>query len=136
MASEEQNRAKRAKERRRKRRRENSGAEQREGDGSRAERPSSGLPVCLHSRAAAASTSVAPSGSPPPSPLPRSPLLSLLLSFYLPVVPFNNPGACWYAEQRWRVQREEWMEGGKQRGGEQRVCFWRMSAAHMLSKES
>lgn len=34
----------------------------------------------------------------------------------------------------------EGIEGGKQegggRGGEQRVCFWRVSAAHMLSKES
>lgn len=37
---------------------------------------------------------------------------SLLLSFYLPVVPFNNAGACWYAEQRWRVWREELVEGG------------------------
>lgn len=91
-----------------KRRIERRGAEQREGDGSRAGRPSSELPVCLHSRAAAASTSVAPSGYPPPhnpppalshSPSPPS----LPLSFYLPVVPFNNPGACWYAEQRWRV---------------------------------
>lgn len=92
-----------------KRRIERRGAEQREGDGSRAGRPSSELPVCLHSRAAAASTSVAPSGYPPPPHNPPPTLShspsppSLPLSFYLPVVPFNNPGACWYAEQRWRV---------------------------------
>lgn len=87
-----------------KRKRENSRAEQREGDGSRAQRPGSELLVCLHSRAAAVSTSVAPSGTPPPpTHTPLSPHSPTLLSFYLPVVPFNNPGACWYAEQRWRV---------------------------------
>lgn len=40
-------------------------------------------------------------------PAPTAPLTahppSSLLSFYLPVVPFNNRGACWYAEQRYRV---------------------------------
>lgn len=66
--------------------------------------------VCLHSRAAAASTSVAPSGSPSAhthTHAPHHPLFtqspSHLLSFYLPVVPFNNSGACWYAEQRWSI---------------------------------
>lgn len=56
-----------------KRRIERRGAEQREGDGSRAGRPSSELPVCLHSRAAAASTSVAPSGYLPPPPITHHP---------------------------------------------------------------
>lgn len=82
------------------------------------QRPSSELPVCLHSRAAAASTSVAPSGSPPsqlPPPHyhtpPTLPPLSCLFIYLW--FPSTNPRACWYTEQRWRVWREEWMEGGK-----------------------
>lgn len=74
-------------------------------------RPSSELPVWLHSRAAAAPTSVAPSGSPLHTlpTLGRVPLLRS--SFYLPVVPFNNQGARWYALQRRRA-----LAGGRDGG--------------------
>lgn len=48
------------------------------------------LPVCLHSRAAAASTSVAPSGSPAAPPLPSlHPLLTTLSLPSLPLAAFS-----------------------------------------------
>lgn len=106
----------------RKRRRENNGAEQREGDGSRAQRPSSELPVCLHSRAAAASTSVAPSGSPPSHPppplLPRSPSLPpfscLFIYLWFPSTT-REPAGTQNKDGGYRG-RNGWREG-KRRGG-------------------
>lgn len=96
------------------------------------ERPGAEPPVCLHSRSAAVTTSVVPSGFPHTTHLQPPSLPSPILSFYLPGVLFNTQGACWYAEQRWRGIYVRM--GGE--GGEQSVSLWRVSAAHMLSKES
>lgn len=81
-----------------------------------------------------------PPSSPPQHSLPPSSLPPplLLVSFYLPVVNFHKQGVCCCTEQRWRVHREDGGRRGEGRegGGKQRLCFWRVSAAHMLSKES
>lgn len=87
-------------------------------------RSSSELSVCLRSRAAAASTSVAPSGSPHPRhpPLPF-PALFIYLGFASTT---GEPAGA--HNKHWG--RTRWW------GGKQRVSFWLVSAAHMLSKES
>lgn len=84
---------------------EERGREQREGDGSRAQRLSTELlSVCTAELLLLAHLLHHLDHPSRPHRRPvstQSP--SHLLSFYLPVVPFNNPGACWYAEQRWSV---------------------------------
>lgn len=84
------------------------------------QRPSSQLSVCLHSRAAAASTSVAPSGSPL-TPTTHPQLLALPPSLLSPIFLFTcgslqQPGSL--LVRRTKMEGiEGGMDGGREGGG-------------------